>query len=187
MLKPISHTLNFRSSVRLRWLVQVTSPYRVWLPTWNLTSTAPRSEILQEWYEKHWNNAEDISAELLKVIERQIHEYSPFEVYTKSCRNFSAATKWLPANGKNQHPKFTQCWTNTRKKVIRRFWKSPPVGGAFLCDGVGLGKTLIGLMVIERLIYDRKRVIAALSPKPPVNLFGKNICKNIYPAWRRLF
>jgi SNF2 family DNA or RNA helicase len=33
-------------------------------------------------------------------------------------------------------------------------------GGAFLCDGVGLGKTLIGLMVIERLImYERKRVV----------------------------
>ena len=25
-------------------------------------------------------------------------------------------------------------------------------GGAFLCDGVGLGKTFVGLMLIERLI-----------------------------------
>ena len=38
-------------------------------------------------------------------------------------------------------------------------------GGAFLCDGVGLGKTFIGLMAIERLvIHDGKRV-ALFVPK----------------------
>jgi hypothetical protein len=38
-------------------------------------------------------------------------------------------------------------------------------GGAFLCDGVGLGKTFIGLMVIERLVlHERKRVVL-LVPK----------------------
>ena len=33
-------------------------------------------------------------------------------------------------------------------------------GGAFLCDGVGLGKTFVGLMLIERLVvHERKRVV----------------------------
>ncbi len=36
--------------------------------------------------------------------------------------------------------------------------------GALLCDGVGLGKTYIGLMIIERLLFDRKKV-ALLVPK----------------------
>jgi superfamily II DNA or RNA helicase len=36
--------------------------------------------------------------------------------------------------------------------------------GALLCDGVGLGKTFIGLMVIERLLFERKR-IALIVPK----------------------
>ena len=36
--------------------------------------------------------------------------------------------------------------------------------GAFLCDGVGLGKTFIGLMVIERLIHEKKNV-ALFVPK----------------------
>ena len=30
--------------------------------------------------------------------------------------------------------------------------------GGFLCDGVGLGKTFVGLLLIERLIHDRKKV-----------------------------
>lgn len=37
-------------------------------------------------------------------------------------------------------------------------------GGAFLCDGVGPGKTFVGVMVIERLLHDRKKVVL-LSPK----------------------
>ena len=38
-------------------------------------------------------------------------------------------------------------------------------GGAFLCDGVGLGKTFVGLMLIERLIlYEGKRVVL-FAPK----------------------
>ena len=32
--------------------------------------------------------------------------------------------------------------------------------GAFLCDGVGLGKTFVGMMLIERLVeFERKRVV----------------------------
>ena len=38
-------------------------------------------------------------------------------------------------------------------------------GGAFLCDGVGLGKTFVGLLLIERLIlHDRKNVVL-FAPK----------------------
>ena len=37
--------------------------------------------------------------------------------------------------------------------------------GAFLCDGVGLGKTYIGLMLLEKLAgFDKKRVLL-ISPK----------------------
>ena len=44
--------------------------------------------VLQEWYEEHWNNAEDITAEILQVIERHTREYSPFEVYIRALHEF---------------------------------------------------------------------------------------------------
>jgi hypothetical protein len=40
--------------------------------------------VLQEWYEEHWNAAEDVTPEVLRVIERHMREYSPFEVYAKA-------------------------------------------------------------------------------------------------------
>jgi len=39
---------------------------------------------LQEWYEKHWQEAEEITPEVVKVIQRQIAEYTPFDVYAKA-------------------------------------------------------------------------------------------------------
>ena len=37
--------------------------------------------------------------------------------------------------------------------------------GAFLCDGVGLGKTFIGMMVIEYSIERQRKRVALLVPK----------------------
>ena len=38
-------------------------------------------------------------------------------------------------------------------------------GGAFVCDGVGLGKTFIGLMLIERLILHEGKRVLLFAPK----------------------
>jgi len=38
-------------------------------------------------------------------------------------------------------------------------------GGAFLCDGVGLGKTFAGLMLIERLILHEGKRVVLFAPK----------------------
>jgi len=44
--------------------------------------------VLQEWYEEHWAKAEDVSAEILKTIERHTREYLPFDVYSKALQEF---------------------------------------------------------------------------------------------------
>jgi len=122
-------------------------------------------EILQQWFEEHWKKAEDVSEELLKVIERQIHEYLPFDVYAKSLQEFfrgheMTAGEWEKSASK-VYPKLDQYQKEGYQAILKI---ANQHGGAFLCDGVGLGKTLIGLMLIERLIYDRKRVLL-LVPK----------------------
>src|SRR5271157_1642723 len=45
-------------------------------------------EELQAWYEKYWDGAEEVTPEILKVIERHTKEYTPFEVYMKSLFEF---------------------------------------------------------------------------------------------------
>ena len=137
----------------------------------NVQITGRQVNALQEWYEEYWNNAEDVSPEILRTIERHTREYSPFEVYAKSLQEFfrgheMTAGEWESAGPENGGSRMYSVLDHYQKagyhvlmKIARQY------RGAFLCDGVGLGKTFVGLMVIERLVmHDRKRV-ALFVPK----------------------
>ena len=50
----------------------------------NVQIRGPEVGLLQAWYERHWDEAEDVTLDLLKTIERHTREYSPFEVWVKA-------------------------------------------------------------------------------------------------------
>lgn len=122
-------------------------------------------EELQAWYEQHWEEAEDVTPDILKVIERHTYQYTPFDVYIRSMAAYFRS-----------HELSVGEWESTQSKIYRILDQYQREGyhslmriahrynGALLCDGVGLGKTFIGLMVIERLLFERKR-IALIVPK----------------------
>ncbi|MEW5873067.1 MAG: helicase-related protein [Chloroflexota bacterium] len=122
-------------------------------------------ETLQAWYETHWKEAEEVSPEILKTIERHTQDYSPFDVYARAMAAYFqghevSVGEW-ERNLSVMYPVLSQYQKEGYQRLMeiaRRY------GGALLCDGVGLGKTYIGMMVIERLLYERKRV-ALFVPK----------------------
>ena len=126
--------------------------------------------VLQEWYEQHWNDAEDVTADILKTIERHIRDYTPFEVYVKSiqeyCRGHElSASEWELAGaprGSRMYSVLDQYQKEGYQSLMQIARRH---GGAFLCDGVGLGKTFVGLMVIERLILHEGKRVALFVPK----------------------
>jgi superfamily II DNA or RNA helicase len=149
----------------------------------NVQITGRQVGALQEWYDRYWNEAEDVTPEMLRVIERHVREYSPFEVYAKALHDLFCH-KELPVSE----------WENTQSQmypVLDKYQKdgyhslleiANRYGGALLCDGVGLGKTFVGLMLIERLIRDGKNVVLLVpkSARKPVwerdlNKYIKNI------------
>lgn len=138
----------------------------------------PQAQVsqLRNWFEEFWEQGEDVSEEVFQTIERHAREYEPFLVYGRSLEEYfrgrdATIDAWHEddqdvAEGDKE---FSQMWWRLDKYQkdgyqnllkIARTW-----GGAFLCDGVGLGKTYVGLMLLEKLAgYDRKRVLL-LSPK----------------------
>ena len=121
---------------------------------------------LQEWFETYWNEASEVTEAVIETISRHTHLYSPFDVYAKALQQFF-----------HGHELTATEWDDTRSRVFphldryqkEAYWALMKIArqhrGAFLCDGVGLGKTFVGLMLIERLIlHDGKRV-ALFAPK----------------------
>lgn len=127
---------------------------------------------LQQWFDAHWAEAEDTSAEVLKVMERQTRSYLPFEVYAKSLQayfnNYEETAGDWERHQSRMYPILDQYQRDGYGALLKIGSK---YGGAFLCDGVGLGKTFVGLMLIERLVkFERKKVLLVVpkSGREPV-------------------
>ena len=116
---------------------------------------------LQAWFEHHWEEAEPITEDVLRVIERHTYEYSPFEVYIRALQELLrthqiTSSEWE----KESSVMFRRLDEYQRNGYAQLLDKGRTYGGTLLCDGVGLGKTFVGLMLIERLIsFERKRVV----------------------------
>ena len=122
--------------------------------------------VLQEWYEEHWKDAEDVTPEILRVIERHTRDYTPFEVYAKALhelhrRQELTDQQWLTQKSR-VYPVLDQYQKDGFHKLLEIADRH---GGAFLCDGVGLGKTFIGLMLLEYLIEHKRKRVVLFVPK----------------------
>jgi len=121
---------------------------------------------LQEWFETHWKLAREVNDAVIETIRRHTRLYSPFDVYAKALQAFFrghelTATEWDETRSKMFHQldRYQQEAYWALMKIARRH------GGAFLCDGVGLGKTFVGLMLIERLVLHEGKRVVLFAPK----------------------
>ena len=121
---------------------------------------------LQEWFETHWNEAAEVTHAIVETIARHTHRYTPFDVYAKALQEYFrghelTATEWDETRSK-MFPgidRYQQEAYRALMKIARQH------GGAFLCDGVGLGKTFVGLMLIERLVLHEGKRVVLFAPK----------------------
>lgn len=120
---------------------------------------------LQKWYEKYWEEAEEVTPDILKIIQKHTRAYSPFEVYAKSLHEFFRGHELTATEWEVGESKIYRILDQYQREGYHALLKiADTYNGALMCDGVGLGKTFIGLMLIERLLRDRKR-IALIVPK----------------------
>ena len=121
---------------------------------------------LQEWFEAHWNEAVVVTDSIVETISRHTHRYTPFDVYAKALQEYFrghelTATEWEETRSKmfSRVDRYQQEAYRALMKIARQH------GGAFLCDGVGLGKTFVGLMLIERLVLHEGKRVVLFAPK----------------------
>lgn len=134
---------------------------------------------LQAWFERHWDEGEDVTDEVIKVIERQIAEYTPFQVYAKALQELFKSRELPPESWDKAESKMYPVLDQYQKEAYHSLLKiSHQYRGAFLCDGVGLGKTFVGLQLIERLVMRERKRVALIVPKSGrISVWERNLKK----------
>ena len=136
---------------------------------------------LQEWFEERWNEGADITDAILETIEKHCKEYSPYDVYLRSMYEYFKGREETVSEWENHESvvykglsQYQRDGYNALIEIADRY------SGAFLCDGVGLGKTFEGLMLIERFVKkERKNVVLMVPAAARVSVWETTIKKYI--------
>ena len=122
-------------------------------------------EQLQVWFDEHWEQGLDITEAILKVMEQHCRDYAPYDVYLRSMVEYfktreKTISEWehndsIIYQGLSQYQRDGY---NSLVEIANHY------GGAFLCDGVGLGKTYVGMMLIERFVKKERKNVALIVP-----------------------
>lgn len=121
---------------------------------------------LQAWYEHYWELAVEVTDEVAEVVDRQIQPFLPFDVYARALHGLFAEGEVTSSEWERHHSRMFHVLDRYQQEA---YWALTRIarqhGGAFLCDGVGLGKTFVGLMLVERLVLHENKRVVLFAPK----------------------
>ena len=148
---------------------------------------ATHIEKLSDWYNARWEEASEVKAELLRTIERHLREYPPFTVYAKALHAYFRGRE-KPADE----------WEENESVIYRTLSQYQKDGyhaalqiadtwnGALICDGVGSGKTYIGLMLLERYLRENKRVLLITPKSIAESVWNSQVNRQLRSKYGRL-
>lgn len=132
----------------------------------NVRFQGPEVVELQSWYEEHWQTASAVNPELLAVLDHNVRTFTPFEVYTKALHALTADADQTDKTWEESesliYPQLAPYQREAFHSLVEmsRLW-----GGGLLTDGVGLGKTFVGLMLTEYYAVRRRRNVLIMATK----------------------
>ena len=136
---------------------------------------------LQEWFEERWLEGTDITEAVLQVIENTCKEFSPYDVYLRSMYEYFKSREETVSEWENHESVVYRGLSQYQKDGYNSLIEiANHYSGAFLCDGVGLGKTFVGLMLIERFVKkERKNVVLMVPAAARISVWETTIKKYI--------
>lgn len=142
------------------------------------TSDNTHLKEVAAWYQEAWNEAEELTADLLAIIQPHVRNYFPFEIYVHAMREYFRDRETDQSGWEQTESRLYPILATYQRDAYHDLLQmAAEHGGALLCDGVGLGKTFVGLMLIERARMERHKVLV-IAPKSAIpSVWERNLNK----------
>jgi len=132
----------------------------------NVRFTGAEVRELQEWYEHYWDAAEPITADLLEILDRYVTPPTPFEVYCKALQVLTENVTPGDHEWESEHSViYPKLAPYQRDAYLGMKERAKEWGGGFVTDGVGLGKTFVGLMLAEYYAVKESKNVLIFATK----------------------
>lgn len=129
-------------------------------------TSGPEVRELQEWFELYWAGATEVKGDFIEVAQNHARDFTPYEIWAKALQLLTenvdpGATEWERTNSKI-YPMLSPYQREGYHGLKQR---ASQWDGAFLTDGVGLGKTFVGLMLAEYFAVKEQRNVLIMATK----------------------
>lgn len=119
------------------------------------------SEKLLEWFDRHWEDAEEFTQEMAEIIQDSwVHDRRPIDVYRKAVMLEYGD---LPAEVISS-TEARQLFEFQKMAVLRGVKMLEEYGGVIIADVVGTGKSYIGSMILKYLKEERRAKPLIICP-----------------------
>lgn len=142
------------------------------------TSDNTHLKEVASWFQQAWDEAEDLKEDLLAIVEPHIRSYFPFEIYVQAMREYFRDRETDQSGWEQSESRLYPLLATYQRDAYHDLVEmATEHGGALLCDGVGLGKTFVGLMLIERARMERHKVLV-IAPKSAIpSVWARNLTR----------
>ncbi len=90
---------------------------------------------LQNWFDQYWNDAEDITPEIVGLIGRHTQVHTPFDIYTKALHEFFRGHEITASEWEDTQSRMFPLLDRYQQEVYWALMKiARQQGGAFLCS-----------------------------------------------------
>ncbi len=117
---------------------------------------------IRGWFDGYWNKSNDFKAQLIELFSDFTIKYSPFEIYIKALYEYFKDKFQIEAKVEGPSPIFLADFQRdaylAAKDIVDTY------GGVMLADSVGLGKTYLGLRLLDDYAYHKHQTALVICP-----------------------
>jgi len=134
---------------------------------------------LQAWFDGLWGDAEDYKADLLDLLERFTHTYTPYEIYIKVLYEALRDRLDQDLGEREEKPSpivladFQHDGYLAAKEILENY------GGVLIADSVGLGKTYLALRLLDDYAYRERQTALLVCPAAIGDTVWRPLLRNL--------